>query len=55
MKREASEEITLADFVFALTEVTAPLVHDKGKAYEIIAFILSDLLYISEPASKSWH
>jgi hypothetical protein len=55
MNREASEEFTLEDFVVALAEVTAPLAHDKERAYKIIAFILSDLLHNSEPASKSWH
>lgn len=49
------EEITLGELILALTKKTSHLAHDKEQAYQIIAFILSDLLYSSEPASKCWH
>lgn len=55
MDKEVVEEITLGEFILALTEKTSHLAHDKERAYQIIAFILSDVLHNSEPASKSWH
>jgi hypothetical protein len=55
MNEEVVEKITLGELILALTEKTFRLAHDKERAYQITAFILSDLLYNSEPASKSWH
>lgn len=51
----SKEDFTLEDFILALSEGTGRLVRDKNKVYEVVAFILSDLLYHSEPTSKSWH
>lgn len=55
MNEEVFEGITVGELILALTKKTSHLAHDKERAYQIIAFILSDLLYNSEPASKSWH
>jgi len=55
MATEENIETTLGDLIVALTEETARYVHDKEEAYRLVAFILSDFLFNSEPVSKSWH
>lgn len=48
-------QTTLGDLILALTEEVAQVVEDKKQAAELVAFILTDLLYDSAPISKSWH
>ena len=55
MNEKVVEEIALGELILALTEKASHLAHDKQRAYQIIAFILADLLYNSQAASKSWH
>jgi hypothetical protein len=40
-------ETTLGDLIVALTEETDRHVHDEKASYEIVAYILSDLIRVS--------
>ncbi len=45
MEREGTVETTLGDLIAALTEEAIPFVHNEKKAYNVVAFMLMQLLY----------
>ena len=44
MARKTKFETTLGDLIVALTEETGRHVHDKRTTYEVVAYILDDLI-----------
>jgi len=47
-------ETTLGDLIVALTDETTPFVRDEKEAYNVVAFILTHLLYNEGAASRTW-
>ncbi len=54
MERERIIETTLGDLIAALTDETAPYVHDEKDAYKVVAFALTRLLKDSSAGSKRY-
>jgi hypothetical protein len=44
MARNGKLETTLGDFIVALTDAAERQVHDDKMSYELVAYILSDLI-----------
>ena len=44
MARNGKRETTLGDFIVALTDAAERQVHDDKMSYELVAYILSDLI-----------
>ena len=55
MARRENLDTTLGDLIVALTEETTRFVHDEREMYNVVAYILSDLLYKSGSISTRWH
>jgi len=51
MKTNQRTETTLGNLIAALTEEVSRYVHDEKKAYEVVAFMLTDLLKNSSSSS----
>lgn len=49
MARRKKFETTLGELIVALTEETGRHVHDERTAYEVVAYILADILAQSRP------
>lgn len=47
MARGTKLETTLGDLIVALTEETDRHVHDEKASYELVAYILADLIKVS--------
>ncbi len=45
MEKKEIVETTLGDLIVALTEETTPFVRDEKEAYNVVAFMLMQLLY----------
>jgi len=48
-------ETTLGDLIAALTEEASRSIADEKTVYSVVAYILSDLLRLSGPVSRTWH
>lgn len=51
MKTNQRTETTLGNLIAALTEEVSLYIHDEKKAYELVAFMLKDLLMNNDAAS----
>lgn len=49
MTREGRIETTLGDFIVALTDAAGYQLHDDRMTYELVAYILTDLINSSAP------
>ena len=49
MARNGKLETTLGDFIVALTDAAERQVHDDKMSYELVAYILSDLIKAAQP------
>ncbi len=54
MDREEIIQTTLGDLIVALTEETMRFVRDKKEAYNLVAFMLVNLLSNSGATSRPW-
>jgi len=54
---EAGEKVetTLGELIVALTEETSRFIDNETEAYQLVAYILSDLLYKPGSISAGWH
>jgi hypothetical protein len=48
MARERKVDTTLGDFIVALTDAAGHQLHNDKMAYELVAYILTDLINSSE-------
>ena len=55
MDNEEFLEATLADLIVALTQEADRLVQNRREAHIFVAYILSNILSYSAPASQAWH
>lgn len=51
MKRKTTLETTLGDLIVALTEETGRYVRDKSTTYEVVAYILANVIRL--PAKRT--
>jgi len=52
MAREGRVETTLGDFIVALTDAAGHQLHNDKMAYELVAYILTDLINSSEARKR---
>lgn len=53
MERKEIVETALGDLIVALTEETTPFVRDEKETYNVVAFMLMQLLYNEGAASRT--